>query len=99
MPRGLIVTDLELLRRVLANENCNAVPRHASPRVDSTIEPDSFLQNSMVPEDIASPPELDPLTVEWPETHELGEGIVPVIPIPGSSLQLARGEWLREVSL
>lgn len=35
--------------------------------LDSTIEPDSFLQDSMVPEDIPGPPDLYPLTVEWPD--------------------------------
>jgi len=35
--------------------------------IDSSIEPDSFLQDSMVPEDISGPPALHPLTIEWPD--------------------------------
>ena len=35
--------------------------------LDSTIEPDSFLQDSMAPEDITGPPDLYPLTIEWPD--------------------------------
>jgi superfamily II DNA or RNA helicase len=35
--------------------------------IDSTIDPDSFLQDSMVPEDIATPPALYPLAIEWPD--------------------------------
>jgi superfamily II DNA or RNA helicase len=42
--------------------------------IDSSIEPDSFLQDSMVPEDISGPPALYPLTVEWPdELYERAE--------------------------
>lgn len=35
--------------------------------IDPLIEPDSFLLDSMVPEDIVKPPDLYPLTIEWPD--------------------------------
>jgi superfamily II DNA or RNA helicase len=35
--------------------------------IDTTIEPDSYLKDSMVPRDISGPPDLYPLTVEWPD--------------------------------
>lgn len=35
--------------------------------IDATIEPDSFLQDSMIPTDISKPPDLYPLTIEWPD--------------------------------
>jgi superfamily II DNA or RNA helicase len=35
--------------------------------LDSTIVPDAFLQDSMIPEDISEPPDLYPLFVEWPD--------------------------------
>jgi superfamily II DNA or RNA helicase len=35
--------------------------------IDATIQPDSFLQDSMIPTDISKPPDLYPLTIEWPD--------------------------------
>jgi superfamily II DNA or RNA helicase len=35
--------------------------------LDDTIQPDSFLQDFMVPEDLSRPPNLYPLTIEWPD--------------------------------
>jgi superfamily II DNA or RNA helicase len=35
--------------------------------LDETIQPDSFLQDFMMPEDISTPPDLYPLTIEWPD--------------------------------
>lgn len=35
--------------------------------LDSTIQPDAFLQDSMIPEDISGTPDLYPLFVEWPD--------------------------------
>ena len=35
--------------------------------IDTTIVPDSFLQDSLIPTDISGPPDLYPLTVEWPD--------------------------------
>jgi hypothetical protein len=35
--------------------------------IDATIEPDSFLQDSMIPTDISRPPDLYPLAVDWPD--------------------------------
>ncbi len=35
--------------------------------IDDTIEPNSFLQDSMIAKDISKPPDLYPLTIEWPD--------------------------------
>jgi superfamily II DNA or RNA helicase len=35
--------------------------------LDSSIVPDAFLQDSMIPEDISETPDLYPLFVEWPD--------------------------------
>ena len=35
--------------------------------LDSSIMPDAFLQDSMIPEDISGTPDLYPLFVEWPD--------------------------------
>jgi hypothetical protein len=51
---------------------------------DTTIEHDSFIQEMLVPEDLTSPPDLFPLTIEWPdelyrrgeESVEIGNGAV-----------------------
>ena len=41
---------------------------------DSTIKHDSFIQEMLVPEDISAPPDLFPLTIEWPdELYRRGE--------------------------
>lgn len=46
---------------------------------DSTIKHDSFIQEMLVPEDITSPPDLFPLTIEWPdELYRRGEESVVV---------------------
>ncbi|MFY9732353.1 MAG: DEAD/DEAH box helicase family protein [Candidatus Acidiferrales bacterium] len=35
--------------------------------LDSTIKPDAFLEDSMIPEDISETPDLYPLFIEWPD--------------------------------
>ena len=35
--------------------------------LDNTIVPDSFLEDSMLPEDISKTPDLYPLVIEWPD--------------------------------
>jgi superfamily II DNA or RNA helicase len=35
--------------------------------IDTTIEPNSFLQDAWIPKDISKPPDLHPLTIEWPD--------------------------------
>jgi superfamily II DNA or RNA helicase len=34
---------------------------------DDSIQPDDFVQDSMIPSDITKPPDLYPLTIEWPD--------------------------------
>jgi superfamily II DNA or RNA helicase len=42
--------------------------------IDPTIDPDSFLQESFIPEDITKPPDLYPISIEWPdELYERSE--------------------------
>ena len=43
---------------------CTAV---GAKLLDASIEPDAFLQDSMIPEDISETPDLYPLFVEWPD--------------------------------
>ena len=35
--------------------------------LDSSIKPDAFLEDSMIPEDISATPDLYPLFIEWPD--------------------------------